>query len=355
MNEGNKPKFRIIAKAAKRLLCLTAVVLVLAYTAYQTSPWPGALLIRWVFEKEAHSTAIALEKHLPTGISAQANLHYDPADKDAYLDVFYPSELETSDKALPTVVWIHGGGWLSGSKADIANYAKILAGKNFTVVGVDYSIAPGATYPTPIKQVNTALGYLERNAKRLHIDSSQFILAGDSGGAHIAAQVANSITVPTYAKALGIMPLIKRSQLNSLILFCGAYDVGRIHGAYDVGRIHLDGPFGSFLRTVLWSYSGNKNFIADPNFTTASVINYVTPEFPPAFISAGNADPLLPQSHAFAEVLASRKVQVDSLFFPHDYKPKLPHEYQFNLDTEAGQLAFKRLISFAINQTKAGR
>ena len=53
---------------------------------------------------------------------------------------------------------------LPASKGQIANYARILAGKGYTVVGIDYSIAPRKTYPTPVRQLNTALSYLEQNA-----------------------------------------------------------------------------------------------------------------------------------------------------------------------------------------------
>jgi acetyl esterase/lipase len=72
----------------------------------------------------------------------------------------------------------------------------------------------------------------------------------------------------------------------------------------------------------------------------------MTADFQPMFISAGNADPLLPQSRAFAEAVSGLGVHVDSLFFPHDYSPALPHEYQFNLDMEAGQLALERSVQF---------
>jgi acetyl esterase/lipase len=187
-------------------------------------------------------------------------------------------------------------------------------------------LAPGDVYPTPVRQVNAAIAYLVRNAQRLHVDPLQLVLAGDSAGAHIAAQVANIVAVPSYAKAMAIVPSIRRSQLRGVILYCGAYDLK---------QARLDGPFGSFLKTVLWSYSGEKNFTNDPRFATASVINYVTADFPPAFISAGNRDPLLPQSRVFAEVLAGRGVLVERLFFPYHYKPELPHEYQFDLDTDA--------------------
>jgi acetyl esterase/lipase len=101
---------------------------------------------------------------------------------------------------------------------------------------------------------------------------------------------------------------------------------------------------------VLWSYSGGKSFAHDPFFATASIIDYVTSDFPPAFISVGNADPLEQQSHAFADALVSRGVRVDALFFPKDYSPPLPHEYQFNLDTDAGRLAFERTVNFLSQQ-----
>jgi acetyl esterase len=92
--------------------------------------------------------------------------------------------------------------------------------------------------------------------------------------------------------------------------------------------------------------------MVDPNFATASIINYISSEFPPIFISAGNADPLLPQSRAFAEKLSGLNVHVESLFFPDDYKANLPHEYQFDLDNDAGRLALDRLVNFVTNHVK---
>lgn len=323
-----------------RLLWALGVFVILAlagYVAYQVSPWPSALAIRAAFDKGANNASQALAKHVPPGVSAQLDERYDAADPDARLDVFYPSKIENGGRPPTTVVWVHGGGWISGSKNHIAHYARIIAGKGYTVVAVDYSIAPGRTYPTPLRQVNAALAYLDLNAKRLHVDASRFVLAGDSGGAHIAAQVANLVSVPAYAAALGIAPSITRQQLRGVILYCGPYDLG---------KIDFDGPFGGFMRTALWSYFGRKDFLAHPLFATASVIGYLTPDFPPAFISVGNADPLAPQSRALAEALAARGVRVDSLFFPVDYAPALQHEYQFNLDTAAGRLALELSLKF---------
>jgi len=332
----------MIARAtATKIVCWAigvAVVLAVAiYTAFQVSPWPSVLLIRYAFQSDAARVSKALEQHVPAGIVSQRNEQYDPGDRDAYLDVFYPSGPAETAPAGPTVVWTHGGGWVSGDKDQIANYAKVLAGKGFTVVSVGYSVAPGHVYPTPVRQLNAALSNLARNATRLRVNPSRLVLAGDSAGSHISAQLANAIAVPSYAKAIGVAPLVERSQLAGMLLYCGAYTVD---------GINLDGPFKDFLQTVLWSYSGDKNFLGNAYFATASVINFATAAFPPTFISAGNADPLLGQSIAFADALAGRGVRVERLFFPKDYAPALPHEYQFNLDTAAGVLALTRSVDF---------
>lgn len=232
---------------------------------------------------------------------------------------------------------MHGGGWIGGSKDEVANYLRILAGNGYTVVGVDYTLAPEKTYPTPVRQVLAALAYLEKNAESLHADSSRIILAGDSAGAQIAAQTANVISVPSYAEAVGVEPSIERPRLRGVILYCGPYDIG---------LARPKGVLGIFVKTVLWSYSGRKDYMNYQKFARVSVINYVTPDFPPAFISVGNGDPLAPQSYALADVLAGLGVHVDSLFFPADYTPSLGHEYQFDLDTDAGRLALERSVKF---------
>lgn len=323
-----------------RRALLAAIGLALGTSACTTlgiSPRPTAALIRLGFDKGGAAMSEALAKHVPPGVSAKLDEHYDASDGDAHLDVFYPTRLDNTTTVLPTIVWMHGGAWVSGDKGQIANYLRILAGKGYTVVGVNYSIAPRKTYPAPLRQANAALSYLQANATRLHVDPSQFFLAGDSAGAQIAAQFANIVSVPSYARMVEIKPAIQRSQLRGVLLYCGAYDIE---------RVDFNGASGVFLKTVLWSYAGQKDFATDPAFATASVLRYVTPAFPPTFISVGNADPLAPQSDAMAETLVKQKVRVDSLFFPKDHSPGLAHEYQFDLDNEAGQQALERSVRF---------
>ena len=308
----------------KALLGLIAVA-VLSFAAFMLSPWPSVYAIRFAFDKGASAASAKLEKHVPAFVRS-STYQYDPSTSDGQLDVYRPAKAVTG---APTIVWIHGGGFVSGRRSDIANYLKILAGKGFNVVNVDYTIAPEAHYPTPTRQVNKALAFLTRNGDKLGIDPNRIVLAGDSAGAQIAAQTAAVVTDANYARKVGVSPGAHPSQIIGALLFCGVFDVTRTGS-------------GWFMRTTTWAYSGKRDWRNAPGFDSISVASNVSPAFPPSFISAGNADPLGPQSVAMADALKAKGVSVETLFYPADYKPPLPHEYQFDLDTAAGRLALER-------------
>jgi acetyl esterase len=312
----------------------------LLWAALEISPWPSALLIRWAFDISGERANARLASRVPAGIEAAPNETYDPGDPDTRLDVFYPGARAPAGGLL-TVVWIHGGGFVSGSKDQISNYARILAAGGFAVAGVDYSLAPKRTYPTPLVQVNRALAYLAHNAQRLHVDPERLVLAGDSAGAQLAAQLANVITSPTYARTIGIAPAISPRQLAGVLLYCGPYAMSGSPAGNPFARW--------FARTVQWSYSGRRDYTRDARGVTLAVAKFVTPGFPPTFISVGNADALAPQSYALAIALHGEGVRVDALFFPPDYHPGLPHEYQFFLDTEEARLALSRSQEFLMS------
>lgn len=328
----------------KALLWVVGIVIVISaiiYTAFQVSPWPSALLVGDLFEQNSHKVSQALEKYVPGSVASTLNVQYKTDDEDAYLDVYYPRD---TVKQLPTIVWVHGGGWISGDKSNIANYLKILAAKGYTTISIGYSIAPEKKYPTPVLQTNEALGYINRNADYLHVDPKQIVMAGDSAGSQIAAQVATLSTSNDYAKILGVAPQLQKEQIKGMLLNCGAYDISLADsGSNDTGA--------KLLHTFLWSYSGKKDFMNDKDLMKASVINYVTKDFPPSFITAGNGDPLLEQSVRFSKKLQSLNVEVSDLFYEKNYSPELQHEYQFNLDQDAGKLALKQMEAFLEKHT----
>lgn len=311
--------------------------------AFKVSPWPGALVIRAVFDADSASSKTALAKHTPQQpITVLSNEQYELADTDALLDVYFPSEIKEGNKEQPVVIWTHGGAWISGSKDDRAPYFKLLAAEGFTVIAPDYSIAPGKTYPTPLKQLNAMYTFIKANRQRFHANTDSIFLAGDSAGSQISSQMAAIITDPEYASEVGIAPSLSASELDGVILFCGIYKMeGLVHPSPQLPKI-----IGWGDDVSVWSYAGTKDFSA-PVIRQMSPYYHVTSHFPPTFISGGNADPLTDaQSKPFETLLKSLGVETTSLFFPSDHQPQLPHEYQFNLDNEDGQKALEAMQSF---------
>lgn len=309
------------------------VVFALVATAFVVSPRPGSFLIRLAFDREGAKTAKMMERYVPAGVTGSTDVPYGPGD-DEKLDVWFP---ETATAALPTIVWVHGGAWVAGDKSTVAPYLKILASHGYTAVGINYSIAPGARYPTPVRQTNSALAWLVGNAAEHHVDPSRMILAGDSAGAQIAAQVAALTVDPAYAADMEIAPAITPEHLLGTVLNCGPYDPVLIE--------NVDGLTGWFVRTVAWAYLGTKDF-DDPRVEQATVVDRVTAQYPPTWISGGNGDPLTPQGRAMASRLTSLGVDVTSVFFPDGRTPALGHEYQFQLDTPAAQQALSSTVRF---------
>lgn len=314
-------------------LGVTATAGTLAVIGRMT-PWPSALLIRAAFDRGAARTSAALSRHIPADLLETVDEAYDIASPDGRLDVFRSRR----DEPLPTVVWVHGGGFVSGSKDDVANYLRVLAGRGFTTVGVDYSIAPGSRYPTPVRQVAAALAHLLDHADRLGIDPGRIVLAGDSAGAQIAAQVALLVTDTAYAVEVGVTVELEPSSLRGLVLFCGAYDFRLAHGSSRLGHW--------FIEAALRSYLGSAGRHDERIARQGTVPLHVSQSFPATFASAGNGDPLLPHTLGLVEVLEQQGVEHDVLLFPEDHEPRLGHEYQFDLDGAEGREALDRAVAF---------
>jgi acetyl esterase len=308
------------------------------------SPWPAALLIRREFTASGRALDAALATRAPAAIVAAIDVAYD-SHRDARLDAYWPASLEGTDRTLPTVVWIHGGGWLGGSKEEIGNYLRMIAARGFTAVGVRYSLAPGSRYPTPVRQAMAALRFLGTEGAPLHVDSTRVLLAGDSAGAHIGAQVAAIVTDDVYARSVGVAPTIAPGCLRGVGLCCGPYDL--------VATTDIE-PMRTFFKTIVWSYSGTRRYRRSPFFATESVVHHVSGAFPPAFITVGNADPLREHSFALADALRAKGVLLETLFYPEDHEPALVHEYQFDLELDDARVALERLVSFFAACTAAG-
>ena len=241
---------------ARRWWTIGAVVGVGAIVAALRSPWPSALVIRAAFTRGGRATDARLLERAPSTVTRTRDIGYTPGDPYALLDFYRPAAATVN---LPTVVWVHGGGFVAGSKDELIGYLTILAAEGYAVVGLDYTRAPEATYPTPVRQVMAALGHLAAHAEEYCIDTSRMVLAGDSAGAQIVAQTTNILVNPAYAQAVGITPTV--DSVVGTILFCGAYDLALTHSSSRLG--------GWFVTTVLNAYLGTRNWHRLPGASTS--------------------------------------------------------------------------------------
>jgi acetyl esterase/lipase len=319
-----------------RLVLLVVVLAGLAVGASFLSPWPGVLAIRAAFGWWTAETVARLAPMAPRDVAVQMHVAHTPADPQGRLDLFLPPG-DPPPGGWPVVVWVHGGAWVSGSKTDVADWLRILAGQEFATVGAAYTLAPAGVHPGPARQVNAALAWVVAEGPKQGLDPARVVLAGDSAGAQIAAQTGIAQVDPGYAGRLGITPALPAAALRGMVLFCGGFDPALVRG---------EGAFGWFIDTVFWAYFGERDWRASAMLADFAIPPNLPAGLPPLFISAGNADPLLPQSRALAAAADAKGITVDALWFPDDHAPPLGHEYQFDLTTEAGKQAFDRMVAF---------
>ena len=303
------------------------------------SPIPAVFTIRLAFSK---GNAVPPEDYaeLASCVNAFKDLRYPSKYRDNFADIYLP---KTQNGKIPVVLWIHGGAFVGGSKKDVAIYATALAVEGVAVVCMNYRRAPEAKYPVPVRQTAEAYRWLNEIAEEYDFDMDRFLLAGDSAGAHIAAQFAAIQSNVDYAHALDFEQIVPLPTLRAVLLFCGPFDVAKIGG-------FKHAVFGFFMRRVAWAYTGARDW-TDPRLSQLTIADYITKDFPATFITDGNYLSFEEHGRALAEALAAKGVVVESHFIPRE-ETKAAHEYQFVMNKEVGQEAFQHVVRFLETHTK---
>lgn len=91
----------------------------------------------------------------------------------------------------PPVLYIHGGGWVTGG-LDSCHWlcAELTSRLATVVVSVDYRLAPEDPYPAALEDCQDALDFLQARGSELGVDGSQVVVGGDSAGGNLAAALA---------------------------------------------------------------------------------------------------------------------------------------------------------------------
>jgi acetyl esterase/lipase len=320
-------------RGVRRLLIVLAALVVGVLVGagwYQVALQPGAAIVRAVFDANPLVTP-------PSGFAgdraavAPVRRVALPGAAGGHLDLFVPVGVPSG---APMVLWVHGGGFVSSSSATVADYAITLAAEGFVVGSLDYTLAPEAQHPTPVRQASAALGYLRSHAAALGGDAQALTIGGDSAGAQIASETAAAETSATLAAADGIAQPTPSERLRGVVLFCGLYDMRTVAAT----------GFPA-LRTYLWAYTGHRDWLTAPGIDRMSTTAQATAAYPPTFLSVGDADPFRTQASELATALRTKGVPVSTLFW-NGTGDGLGHEYQFDLSKPQARTALSATTAF---------
>src|SRR5438445_6288478 len=118
----------------------------------------------------------------------------EPKNQRQLLDVYAP----TKGKSLPVVVWVHGGGWKRGDRADVHYKPQAFVDNGFVLVSINYRFVPNVTVNQIAGDVAKAIRWTHDHVKDYGGDPDTIIVMGHSAGAQLAALVC---TDDRYLKA----------------------------------------------------------------------------------------------------------------------------------------------------------
>ena len=224
------------------------------------------------------------------------------------LDVYYPSGTE---EKLPTIVSIHGGGYVYGTKETYQYYCMDLARRGFTVVNFSYRLGPKNKFPAQIEDTNAVLRFVCERAEDYHIDTDRIFFVGDSAGGHLNAMYSAAVTNPDYAALLGLE--IPDFHLRATALNCGVY--------------RLEDLLGS--REMLGILEGNPAQYEEQ----WDILGHITADYPPAFVMSATGDMCLPYAGPMAEYLRSVGAEAEVHIYGDDTN-RLPHVFHVNMKSK---------------------
>lgn len=291
------------------------------------------------------------EKNLHQTIEIQEDIIYQTVgDEKIKLDVYYPRK----DGIYPIIVFIHGGGWMRGSKDDGTNkkVAMLLATYGYTVFNIDYRLSQAEPlthnlmepheHPTILEMVSdvrAAISFTLKNGNQYKGDTENIFLFGRSAGAHLALLTAFSFDESFFNEDQDNFSL-DNSPITGVIAFYPITDLEDLDEFYGATN-----P----LRLALWRGTGGKLDEKFNLYELFSPIKYVTEEnaskLPPIFLAAGKYDRIVDvyQSEELSEELTKLAI--------HNTYLELPwanHAFDLLLSGPGGQLVIKYMTQFLV-------
>ncbi|MBM3946702.1 MAG: alpha/beta hydrolase [SAR202 cluster bacterium] len=203
----------------------------------------------------------------------------------------------------PVFLYLHGGGWTGGSARAVRGQGMRLAAQGFTVVNLEYGLAPEHPFPWAVEDCIYAARWAVRNASSLDGDPRELFIGGESAGANLSAATIVALTGDQRDGLdegdLAGVPV----NFGGAVLFYGVFD-------FPLTFREPGGNVGSI--EVRW----NQAYLG-PHFLKLHWHPLVSPiyapnlaNFPPTYLSCGDRDALLGQSLAMTKALAEGGVPV---------------------------------------------
>lgn len=246
---------------------------------------------------------------LPQGITQCRNISYGSHGKWNLLDVYYPDD---TTEPLPTIVSIHGGGYVYGTKELYRRYGMDMARRGFAFVNFNYRLAPKWHFPAPLWDVNSVMEWVCKNAVRYHLDPSRVILVGDSAGAQLASQYAAIATNPDYAATFRMK--VPEVTIRALGLNCGMYDPKAFIGSNPTG--------------VARDYLGRHCDPADPRLR---ILEAIGPNYPAAHITTAHHDFLKAQALPMFDYLTAKGIPCRLDCYGSETDKKIGHVFHITI------------------------
>jgi acetyl esterase/lipase len=243
-----------------------------------------------------------------------------------------------NNDSLPCVLWIHGGGYITGSiDFDDGICQRFVAESNCIVVSVEYRLAPEYPYPIPLEDCYFALKWLYDNADDFNVDESRIAVAGASAGGGLTAALsllARDRNGPPIAFQMPLYPMIDNS--------CNKPESKEIVD----NRIWNDR-----INKEAWNaYLGH---LKDPEITGYAVVakNNDYRGLPPTYTCVGDLDPFYGETIEYVMNLKEAGVPVEFHLYPgcfHGFENIIP-DAQVSLDAKN---QYFKAMKYALNKEK---
>jgi len=242
---------------------------------------------------------------IPAGIAVHRDVVYASVNgRDLHLDVYAPERKPAG--ALPVIVWIHGGGWRSGSK-DRPRTALPVLRHGYALVSVEYRLSGEATFPAAIEDCKAAVRWVRAHAAEYGIDPGRLGVWGSSAGGHLAALLGTAGDVREWDEAHPVH-LEYSSKPKAVCDWYGPTDFLRMNDF--PGLIDHDAPNSPESRFLGAPIQGVPKIAQ-----RANPITYVTPDDPPMLLMHGDKDMAVPFDQSELLYAALRRAGVEATLY----------------------------------------